>query len=412
MGRQADAPTAYELPSDDTLVQALSDWLIDQAFGDPDIVEVFGGLCERLRGLGVPIARGYLAWPTLHPMVDAESVLWRPGAGAEFESHLHANLESEVWRNSPMRFVIDHNLGVLRRRLTGPHAVIDFPVLEDLAAEGHTDYLLLATRFLVPRVDENGARGGVLVAWSTTRPNGFADLDIAILHRLQRRLAIACKTLVLGRITRNIAEAYLGRIAARRVLSGQIRHGDGEAIEAVVWYSDLRNSTMLAETMPQENYMALLNRFFECSAGAAIACGGEVLDFIGDAVLAIFPVEPGKSHANAAAKACDAIGEADLRRRRLLTADPRQPLDFGIGVDSGSLIFGNIGVPERLAFSVIGPTVNQVARIEKHTKQLDVLALATAGIAEACPAHWRGAGAHALPGLLAPVTLYAWTGER
>jgi adenylate cyclase len=411
MGRPADTPRIYELPADDTLVQALSNWLIDQAFGDPDIVEVFGGLCERLRGLGIPVARGYLAWPTLHPMIDAESVHWRSDQGAELQSHLHDNVESEMWRRSPMRFVVEHDLGVLRRRLTGPQALVDFPILEELAEEGHTDYLLLATRFLIPRVDEDGGQGGVLVAWSTKHPNGFADLYISVLHRLQRRLAIACKTMVLSRITRNIADAYLGRIAARRVLSGQIRHGDGEAIEAVVWYSDLRNSTAIAETMPQDRYMALLNRYFECAAGAALACGGEVLDFIGDAVLAIFPVEPDSDRAEAARKASSAIAEADRRRRRMLAEDPDLPLDFGIGIDAGSLIFGNIGVPDRLTFSVIGPTVNQVARIEKHTKQLDVLALATAGIAEASPDDWRDAGTHSLPGLKMPVKLFAWTGR-
>ncbi len=392
-------------------VQLLSNWLIEQAFGDPDVVDVFVGLCERLVAIGVQVDRANLAWPILHPLFTAEAIVWHPGMGATLEMLAHSTADKADWKRSPLRHVVENDLSVFRRRLSDPKDRKGFPILERLGSEGMTDYVLFATRFAIPRVTDKGEPGGVLVSWATKRPGGFTDREFATLQRLQGRLAIAAKTILLSRVTRNIADAYLGRIAGRRVLSGQIRHGDGETIEAVVWYSDLRNSTALAEAMPEDEYMKILNRYFECSAGAALACGGEVLDFIGDAVLAIFPQEAAGGLPEAARAACRAIEEADRRRVAMLADDPSLPLDFGIGVDAGRLKFGNIGVPERLAFSVIGPTVNKVARVEKYTKELGVLALATPKIADASPGYWRAAGDHRLPGLSAPVGLCAWAGN-
>lgn len=419
MFEEIDEPGAGDAPGESTFIQGVSDWLIDRAFDDSDIVEVLCELCERLRALGIPLERVSLAWSTLHPMIEAEAVTWERGRQVVLESFPHADFEREEWLQSPLRYLIDNDLPALRRRLTGPDALLDFPVLLDLAKRGGTDYVLLATRFRIPRAElrtgtgelRTGA-GGILVSWMTSRPDGFTNRHLAVLERLQRRLAITCKTVILGRITRNIADTYLGRIAAHRVLSGQIRHGDGEAIDAVVWYSDLRNSTALAEAMPRERYLALLNAYFHCAAGAALAAGGEVLDFIGDAVLAIFPHDGGDSLGNAARRVCSAISDADARRLAALAADPDLPLDFGIGVDAGTVVFGNIGVPERLAFSVIGPTVNQVARIEKLTKETGVTALATRVIAESAPERWRPAGAHALTGRAAPLDLFAWIGDE
>lgn len=391
-----------------SLIQELSDWLIEQAFGEPEVDALFAGLCERLHALGLPVERGFLAWSTLHPMVDAESVVWRPGSGASLEMYLHDQEDDSGWLNSPSYHLVSRNLPVLRRRLGGPGALRDFPILEDLAADGFTDYLAFATRFRIPRIETEDDPGGILTSWATRHPDGFSDEHISILQRIQRRLALTCKSIILTRITRNVANAYLGRIAASRVLSGQIRHGDGDTIDAVVWYSDLRNSTALAEAMPRERYLTLLNTYFHCAAGAALAAGGEVLDFIGDAVLAIFPCHDPAGRLEAVRSACRAIGDAEARRREALAADPDLPLDFGIGVDAGTVVFGNIGVPERLAFSVIGPTVNQVARIEKLTKETGVTALATGAIAEAAPDLWRPAGARPVTGLSAPVDLYAW----
>ncbi len=417
MFEEFDGPAASGAPGDSSLVQGVSDWLIDRAFDDSDILEILRELCERLCALGIPLERVNLSWSTLHPMIEAESVIWQRGSAVVLESFPHADFQREEWLQSPLRYVIDNDLPALRRRLTGPEALLDFPLLVEFAKRGGTDYVLLATRFLIPRAElrtgageMRGGAGGIVVSWMTSHPGGFTNRHLAVLERLQRRLALTCKSIILARITRNIANAYLGRIAASRVLSGQIRHGDGDTIDAVVWYSDLRNSTALAETMPRERYLSLLNIYFHCTAGAALAAGGEVLDFIGDAVLAIFPYRDSATRFEAIRGASQAIGQADTRRREALDADPDLPLDFGIGVDAGTVVFGNIGVPERLAFSVIGPTVNQVARIEKLTKETGATALATLSIAEAAPGLWRPAGARQVQGLSAPLDLYAWIG--
>ncbi|MBZ0218582.1 MAG: adenylate/guanylate cyclase domain-containing protein, partial [Fimbriimonadaceae bacterium] len=202
---------------------------------------------------------------------------------------------------------------------------------------------------------------------------------------------------------------YLGKDAGTRVLSGAIRRGDGSKINAVVWYSDLRDSTAMADTMPSEDFLHLLNVYFECSAGPAIKAGGEILDFIGDGVLAIFPYE---NEADLPAAVCAA--SRAVRQSKIITDqinDERQTaglpaIRFGIGLNVGSVMFGNIGVPERLSFSVIGPTVNEVARIEKMTKALDTNILVTAEIAAVEPESWQSIGHQRLDGVAQQIELF------
>jgi adenylate cyclase len=247
------------------------------------------------------------------------------------------------------------------------------------------------------------------VTWASDRLGGFTDDDLAALQRIQRRLAIACKTVIQTRISRNIAEAYLGRETGQRVLSGSIRLGDGEHTRALVWYSDLRSSTRLAETMPSAAFLDLLNVYFECSARPAITAGGEVLAFVGDAVLAIFPIENEKELPGLARRVTAALNEslalAD-RANAERAAKDLEPIRFGIALNVGTVMYGNIGVPERLAFSAIGPTVIEVSRIEKLTKTIGARVLATLQLSQIEPQLWRSVGAHRLEGVGEPQELF------
>jgi adenylate cyclase len=284
-----------------------------------------------------------------------------------------------------MRFMLDSGVPLLRRKLVGPGKLIDFPILEDLAAEGYSDYLLIGTDLFARAIyrDEQGRRG-MFVSWASDRPSGFTDDDLATLQRIQRRFAVACKTMIQARISRNIAEAYLGRETGRRVLSGSIRLGDGEATRALVWFSDLRSSTRLAETMPSTAFLELLNAYFECSARPAIAAGGEVLAFVGDAVLAIFPVVDDAELPQLMARVLTALQESLSTADRInaqRASENREPIRYGIGLNIGTVMYGNIGVPERLSFSAVGPTVIEVARIEKLTKTIGAAVLATKDVA-------------------------------
>jgi adenylate cyclase len=341
-----------------------------------------------------------LSWPTLHPLFRAEQVFWWLGKGARLEQYYHSSTGGEGWLKSPFYRVLTRGLPRLRRRLDGEHAFLDFEVLKEFAAQGYTDYLLTSTAFRIGEVAEyDGGQAGIMASWATSRPGGFTDADLEALSRIQTVMAVACRAAIQNRVMANLANAYLGPTAGWRVLSGDVKRGDGDHIPAVVWFSDLRGSTRLSDTMVPDDYLALLNRYFECTAAPVIEQGGEILNFIGDGVLAILPIAEGDG--NGGGGAAGAAGRAVTAARAALdlcAAAKREgtpagaPLDFGIGLDIGELMFGNIGVPSRLAFSGIGRVVNGVQRIEKATKEMGRAVLATAAVAEALPDAWEPAG--------------------
>lgn len=377
-----------------TFIGEIEDWLIGKALGDPDITLLFETLCERLHAVGVPLDRASLSWPTLHPLFRSEQVFWRRGVGTEFQQYIHGTSNSAEWLRSPLYHVVAHGLSNLRRQLVGPGAHVDFTVLEDFRQQGYTDYLITGSSFRVAEVDDfQGGKPGLIASWATKREQGFVDYDLDALKRIQNVFAVACRAAIQKRVMANLANAYLGATAGWQVLAGDIRRGDGARIPAVVWFSDLRGSTRLSDSMAPDDYLALLNRYYECTAAAVIEHGGEVLNYIGDGVLAIFPIEAGCPR-EAADRAEQAVGDA-LRLGGEAAGDTPggAPLNFGIGLAIGDVMFGNIGVPSRLAFSAIGQIVNTVQRIEKATKELGISVLADAAFAAAAPGHWPSAGA-------------------
>lgn len=384
-------------------VEAIEDWLIREALGDPDLAAMFGSFCDRIAAAGIPVSRAMLTWATLHPLIEAESALWRDGS-TERAQYLHEEEETEDWLQSPVRAVLVSREPRLRRRLDGGNlAPDDFPILTSLRADGFTDYLVLATGFRLPTIRDMPGTG-IIVTWATRAPGGFSDTAIDHLEYLQVRLALAARATIQARIATTLADTYLGRRAGRQVLAGTIRHGDGETLDAVIFYSDLRGSTALAESLPREAYLALLNAYFDAAAGAVIAAGGDVLDFIGDAVLGVFPIE-----AEGLAAATErAVGAAQAALARLAAAGQRvgQPLRCGIALSCGSVMFGNIGISDRMTFSVIGPTVNAAARIEALTKSLECTLLVTADIAAARPGAFESRGRFALAGFGDEVELF------
>ena len=252
-------------------------------------------------------------------------------------------------------------------------------------------------------------------SWSTDRASGFTEADIHSLQRIQQRLAVACKVTIKDQIARNILSAYLGADAGRQVLNGRIKRGDGETIHAVIWYSDMRNSTTMADHVPPEEFLGALNAFFECTAGAVLTHGGEVLRFIGDAVLAIFPIRDSSTTASDACKlALTAVRDADGRltqvnhERKEIKKDA---LSFGLGLHLGDVMYGNIGVPERVEFSVIGPAANEVARLEGMTKELNRHVLISAEFAQHVPGDCQSLGQHKLRGVGTPLELFTLSGQ-
>ena len=377
-----------------TLTAAIEDWLIGKALADPDIRALFEKLCERLSAMGIPLHRAALSWPTLHPLFRAEQVFWYPDKGATLEQYTHDTKHNEKWLGSPFHHVHTKDLDHMRRRLVGPDAMLDFEILEHFRDLGYTDYLLTATEFRIANTQHfSGGSTGIMASWCTSREGGFSDNDMEALRRIQRVFAVACRASIQRRVMGNLTNTYVGPTAARQVLSGDIRRGDGERIKAVVWFSDLRSSTRLSDTMDPDSYLALLNKYFECTAGPVIDHGGEILNFIGDGVLAIFPIEadcPLYAVGQAEKAVLDAFARRDEVER---TGTPgNAPIRFGIGLAIGEVMFGNIGVPQRLAFSGIGRVVNKVTRIETANKFMGTDVLAMKSFVDAATGDWVPAG--------------------
>ena len=256
----------------------------------------------------------------------------------------------------------------MRRRLTH-NEPIDFPSIEELREEGHTDYVALVQRFAGDGVI--GEMDCVSSSWSTDAPGGFEDWQVAQLERLVPGLALAIKCASLGRIAGTLVETYLGRDAGRRVLAGRIARGVADRINTVLWFSDLRGFTKITDTAAPEQIIPLLNDYAEAIISAIHDAGGDVLKLIGDGTLAIFEAsDPGQ----ACRCALDAIGSASTRiaavnQRRKTAGLPVTQAYLALHV--GEVLYGNIGSPERLDFTVVGPAVNEVARIAAMCRSVE-----------------------------------------
>jgi len=389
------------------LIDNVTDWLMGEALGEPTIEHLVEGTAARVDAAGIPIQRFHISFNLLHPLYSGISLTWRRGETLEV-TQLERTMESDnpAWMKSPLNHMIQRRITSLRRRLVGPEAMFDFPILEELRAAGATDYFA----FLIPfGTDE---KDGLVGSWVTDRKRGFFDSDLRALHRIQRRLAVACRMTMRRQVAENVVDTYLGRGAGERVLAGQIRRGDGETIPAVIWYSDLRGSTAMAEKLSREAYTEVLNCYFECVGGAILDAGGEILDFIGDAVLAIFPIDGlDTRRSDACARALAAAHDAQVRldRTNATRATRAMPqLSYGLALHVGDMMFGNIGTPQRLSFSVIGPSVNQVSRLEALTKEVGRPIVASRAFVDSCPGGgWDSMGKHKVQGIAEPIEVLA-----
>lgn len=392
------------------LVDSAAEWLMSKALGDGEIREIFAGCCVRLVAAGVPISRAFLYYRTLHPLLASVALVWQRGSNnVQVQEMLHESaFTSAEWRRSPMNHMLQNGVPYVRRHLVGAEAIVDFEILEQLRNDGVTDYF----GYVIPFSEKDSPSrdaDGLFGSWASDRETGFTARDLRDLTRVQKRLAVACKMQIRREITRNVLTAYLGKDAGRQVLDGKIKRGDGRHVDAVIWYSDLRNSTELAESLKDDVYLDLLNRYFECTAGSVMAAGGEVLSFIGDAVLAIFPVEPDRAGARYAAEAALSAAKRARGRLKALNAARHglEPINFGVGLHIGRVMHGNIGVPERVVFSVIGPAANEAARLEALTKELEHNVLVSDAFAELVPLAWHDLGVHPVGGAAHPMTVLA-----
>lgn len=378
------------------------EWLLHKGRRLPTREQVVGELCARVRAAGMPIERVAFFFWSLHPQYFGVALFW-DGEKVTVAPGKYEMMQTDAYRNSPAARISGGERAI-RRRLELGGDQLDFPVLHELRDAGMTDYVIAEV------VSGDGVRNSVSLA--TRRPGGFTDHDIAQIERLLHPFAMVMETFAGRDIARTLLETYLGRISGGRVLEGQIKRGDGEYIEAVLWFSDLRDSTPLARALGEQRFLGLLNDYFEATAGAVLQHGGEVLRFIGDASLAVFPTSGGD--APGARGACErAVLAARSARRRVAAANAaRQAAGLpafasGIGLHLGRVLYGNIGTPERLEFSVIGAAANEAARIEALCKETGADVIVSDAVAASLGGSLPSLGRFALRGVADAVEVFA-----
>lgn len=376
-------------------------WLLNDAPLAESSKELTESFARQLQSVGIPIWRMSVIIRTLHPQVLAEALRWwakRPEV--EVLRVAYAEAGTPAFLNSPL-VPIYEGAGGIRRRLDIPEPLLDFGILEELRAEGATDYVAMPITFLDGQIN--------VLTLASDRPGGFSTADLGYVYEILGQLGRLYELHNMRRTAVTLLDTYLGRHAGERVLKGSIKRGDGEHIEAVIWFCDLRESTRLAQSMSQADFLGALNQFFDCMAGAVLDHDGQVLRFIGDAALAIFPVSeeaPLDAHHRALDAALEAgrrIGEVNATRGQ----KGWSPLDFGLALHVGDVTYGNIGTAERLEFTVVGDAANYAARLESLCKSVGKPVLASAEFAHYFPDRFRSLGMHVLRGIEAEQEVFA-----
>lgn len=385
-------------------VAGVVDWLLGEGRLKRTLAEIVEALAEQLVAAGAPLSRLRMTHWTLHPQIIAEAAVWTAGQRVQRSRAEHGIRDRDLYINSPMQFVIERG-EPFRRRLHDLDPARDHKVLFEVRDAGATDYLALPMRFV--RSDAN-----VFIV-ATDRPGGFTDADIAKFTALTRFLTPVVEAIAGQSIAVSLMETYLGRRTGRRVLDGLIRRGDGEVIDAALWFSDLRDSTRLAEELPPQAMLELINAYFEHVYQAVSIYGGEVLRFIGDAMLIVFPADGAEKRRRACKLALDAAMDAFstlavLNRRRARAGKPE--IRFGVGLHVGTVVYGNVGAPERLDFTVMGPAVNRTARLEGLTKIVGIPLLMSKEFAELTGAPATSRGVHEIKGVGASVEVFSYRG--
>ena len=389
-----------ERPLHDT-IEKIIEWLTGDARRISSFARMVDELSWRLLAAGIPVLRVNLRGGTLHPQfLGSVYVWWRTSEQTQEIMFTHEVADLIPPEQNPVMRV--GNGEIVRRRLEGPEARLDFAILHDLKERGATDYFALPV---------GGAFGpqAYMAVYVTDRPGGFSEREITDLSLVSERLSIAADMNSQRQIAQNVLKAYLGPQTGRKVLAGQIRRGSGEAIAAVLWSSDLRRFTQMSDQLSGESVIGMLNDLFDLQAKAIARHGGEILKFIGDGLLAIFPVANLEDAARTAANALAAAQEAQAALGRLQARAAQageSPLEIVIALHFGTVIYGNIGAADRLDFTVIGPAVNLVSRIETIAKSLDLPLIVSDDFARVYGGSLKSLGLHQLRGLDLPHELF------
>ena len=385
-------------------LQKLTDWLIDGGRSAANPASFMADTCERLLAAGLPLWRVGVFVRTLHPDIYGRNFIWKPGAEVEVGTVDFKILESPDFHSSPLIIVFQQGLEV-RARVDDPLSK-RFPIIDELRAEGVTDYVALPLPFVDGTVNAS--------SWTTKQPGGFTDDQLAALRTIVKPLARVVEIISLTRTASLLLDTYVGNRAGEKILGGQIRRGHTETMNAAVWLSDLRGFTALSDRLPAETVVDILNHYFDCQVSAIRAHGGEILKYMGDGLLAVFPID---EYVGDAPQVCGHVLEAAQESRASIDA-LRYPIGevverfrFGVALHVGKILYGNIGGGNRLDFTCIGPAVNLAARLEKIASRLHRTVVASEGFAGICRGGWSDLGEFPIAGFSKAARVYGLVDE-
>ena len=364
-------------------------WAVHQGLRGAGAYALFDGYCQRLVIHGVPLWRAQAGMQTLHPHWGAYSYLWRRDLNAiQPEQHARRDMGNPQWLRSPMYDLIrranaGENNPSMRRHLDAGPDQRDFAALDEFFGQGATDYF--AQLFSFGESGDPSQGTGAIYSFTTDRAGGFDDNDMALLQSTLPALSLAMKAHASHEIGSALLRTYLGQETGRRVHAGAIERGSVETVHAVLWFADIRGFTAMSDSSPGAVVIDLLNSVFEALAAALRSRSGEILKFLGDGMLATLAFDE-RDRATACRAALDAAAEAisaiaALNATRTAAGLPAVTVDLALHV--GDLLYGNVGAADRLDFTVIGPAVNEVARIEAWCEPLQHAVLASAEFAAA-----------------------------
>ncbi len=385
-------------------LQRVCNWLIDGAWSAAEPAEMIADFCERLVAAGLPLWRFGIFIRTLHPEIFGRNFIWRRGQEVEIGAVDFEILDTPEFARSPLRVVFEQGIEV-RGRPSDPDSK-RFPFLEDMRAEGATDYVAVPMPFLDGSVHAT--------SWITQQTGGFSDGDIAAIRSIISPLARVSEIISLRRTAEMLLDTYVGNRAGARILGGQIRRGHNDTMQAAIWLSDLRGFTALSDRLPPETVVTILNHYFDCQVAAIRGHGGEVLKFMGDGLLAVFPID---EYVGDAADVCAGVLEAARESRASVEAlaipvgDAVERFRFGVALHVGNILYGNIGGGNRLDFTCIGPAVNLAARLEKITGRLGRTVVASEGFANVCRHDWHELGEFPIAGFSQAQRVYGLADE-
>jgi adenylate cyclase len=349
----------------------LINWLLREAGYLPTPEAFTAALAEKMAEHGIALSRlAVMAW-SLHPLIAGKNYIWVKSTGEvntrapTYEIHSHP-----AFQNSPLRHV-SNGLGGVRQRLDAEEYALSFPIMEDLRKEGATDYVAMPLRFSSGRIN--------VLTLTSDHPNGFTTANLGLVFECSLIIARYYEVFMQRENAQSLLETYVGKRTGARVLGGEIRRGDGDEIDAAIMFCDLRNSTGLEQQLGRRAYIGLLNEFFETTSNIIDAHGGEVLKFIGDAVLAVFPAgtEAEKAKRQALASAREIVAHLAA-----LNHGKGHACECAIGIAFGEVTYGNVGSRERLDFTVIGRAANIAGRLSDYGKSQEYAIVATADITE------------------------------